>query len=1070
MFSETELRILAARASSVDERIAGGYRPAQEPDTSDRIARAVQTWCRVIGGDETLLRQRLYSDGLDLDSVRPLLGEVTLDSAMPLPDWSNTFSWAAAAMAVEPQKAALDHIKDPELPIPFEELFLPLASAARCRCRRPADSVISGDAERVLQRALIKRLSNLCAPGLFDGFALARMFRGSGMGSIFLPAPDAQPARGQYMSYITSLQKGELKEFFLERPVLARLVATVVDLWINATDQFAHRLTDDLSSIAEAFNSNRPTGNLVDLQWGFSDAHNGGETVCRLTFDCGLTIGYKPKDLRIDVAWSQLMRWLADNDGPPSGGAAFVLARPGYGWVEWLAASPCEDRRAAQDYFRNAGALLCLLNMLRGTDFHWENVLAMSDKPVPVDLETLLHPRPAQIANRVDQGTAKANAGEYLSGSVLSANYLPQWMKLPGELIVGIGGLDPNHENVSVASFRNINTDVMSYERRPAEPKSSLNIATLNGEPLRVADYEEELIDGFTAMYRFLMSHRDVLLGSNSPLCKFEGLKIRVVIRATALYGALITRSTARECLSDGVSWSLNFDFLSRLSPIEDRDSMFSQVRKSERYALMRLDIPFFTADTDGLHLDLQDGERLDACFTQSSISAVRDHVSHMSEATLDREQTLIRLALQAGLAGLQPKTAAPWVSVGSHAHSDAVSDEASRILSLLERYAIRGTDGVTWIGTLPLAEDRVEVSDIGYSLYSGSAGVALFLAAYARATGSKPIRAFARDALRPLRDRLASHESRRQFARTAGIGGASGLGGIVYAMTTIARLLDDDDILSDAQRVACLISKEAISADKRLDVLDGSAGTLLSLLALHRLRPNDDLLETAVHCGRHLLQRQTDGDPAGRAWITSADHALTGFSHGAAGIAYALLRLDTVDSSEDWQQAALAAIGFETALYAPREQNWPDLRTFGDDCGPQFTCQWCHGATGIGLARLGGLDGHDTAAIRQDIEAAIERTMRMQRGPVDSMCCGNFGRLEFLFTAAHRLRRNELIEPALSRASELVDAARETGSYGWTFGDDRFNPGFFSGLSGAGYSLLRLDQPELLPSILLWD
>ncbi len=31
-------------------------------------------------------------------------------------------------------------------------------------------------------------------------------------------------------------------------------------------------------------------------------------------------------------------------------------------------------------------------------------------------------------------------------------------------------------------------------------------------------------------------------------------------------------------------------------------------------------------------------------------------------------------------------------------------------------------------------------------------------------------------------------------------------------------------------------------------------------------------------------------------------------------------------------------------------------------------------------------------------------------------------------------------------------------------------NPGFFNGVSGVGYQLLRMTHPDLLPSILLWD
>ena len=336
MFSQSELRGLAARASTIDERIAGGYSPAEGSDSAGRIARLVDSWCEAVGGDEGLLRQRLDGDGIDLDVIRPLLGDVTLDAAARLPVWAHTLSWAAPAMAAKPELSRPCGLVDPAQPVPFEELFMSLATAARRRCRRPSNGLLSQAAEFALQRALCNRLAQICAPGLFDGFVLARMFHGPGFGFADLLEPDAPDKRTRYDRYLESLRAGELKEFLLDRPVLARLVGTIVGLWIDSTDRFEQRLRNDVDMIGRTFNSGQPVGELTDLKWGLSDAHNGAETVCRLTFECGLTIGYKPKDLHIDFAWKQFVDWLANNGAPASGIAPLVLTRPGYGWVEWL--------------------------------------------------------------------------------------------------------------------------------------------------------------------------------------------------------------------------------------------------------------------------------------------------------------------------------------------------------------------------------------------------------------------------------------------------------------------------------------------------------------------------------------------------------------------------------------------------------------------------------------------------------------------------------------------------------------------------------------------------------------
>jgi lantibiotic modifying enzyme len=61
----------------------------------------------------------------------------------------------------------------------------------------------------------------------------------------------------------------------------------------------------------------------------------------------------------------------------------------------------------------------------------------------------------------------------------------------------------------------------------------------------------------------------------------------------------------------------------------------------------------------------------------------------------------------------------------------------------------------------------------------------------------------------------------------------------------------------------------------------------------------------------------------------------------------------------------------------------------------------WCHGAPGIGLARLGSLPILDTAEIRQEIAVAINTTQQFGLHNIDHLCCGNFGRMEVLLVGA---------------------------------------------------------------------
>ena len=67
-------------------------------------------------------------------------------------------------------------------------------------------------------------------------------------------------------------------------------------------------------------------------------------------------------------------------------------------------------------------------------------------------------------------------------------------------------------------------------------------------------------------------------------------------------------------------------------------------------------------------------------------------------------------------------------------------------------------------------------------------------------------------------------------------------------------------------------------------------------------------------------------------------------------------------------------------------------------------------------------------------------------------------------------LNRAELVTTSRERASELVERAAVSGGYPCFGGDESINPGLFQGISGIGYTLLRLVEPDLVPSVLLWE
>jgi type 2 lantibiotic biosynthesis protein LanM len=396
--------------------------------------------------------------------------------------------------------------------------------------------------------------------------------------------------------------------------------------------------------------------------------------------------------------------------------------------------------------------------------------------------------------------------------------------------------------------------------------------------------------------------------------------------------------------------------------------------------------------------------------------------------------------------------------------------EQAIAIATNLQKQSIRLEDNsCSWLMPLYNFETKqFQFNPMQENLYDGTCGVALFLAALGSITKDDRFSNLALNAIAPMHLALSTNPSTFLSGMKL-VGGAVGYGAIIYSLVTIAKFLTQPDLIDDAKQVALSLDREQINRDRELDVILGSAGALLGILSLYEHTQEQVILDKAIDCGNYLVNNRVTSETGFKTWAIRGDKLLTGFSHGAAGIAYALLRLYRVTHESAFLEAATEAISYERSVFIPQQGNWPDFRRSFIRGNPLCETNWCNGAPGIGLARVGGLDLLDTAEIRQDIEVAIETTVRYGLCDLDHLCCGNFGRIEFLFTAARKLNSPQLLKIVMTQVAKIVANSQHKGHFGYNFGL-AFDPSFFQGASGIGYQILRLAYPDLLPSVLLWE
>ncbi|HEY9874949.1 MAG TPA: type 2 lanthipeptide synthetase LanM, partial [Candidatus Obscuribacterales bacterium] len=580
----SHLEQIVTQASFLSERLNTRLFNLDPAEVSEKQPsnELIDRWCFVVAqGNWEKYKKRLQWDGLDIEMVRSALSALPV-VATPMPTWAITLSeiiTTASLQDANGQDPANIPV-EPENPLPFEDVLLPAVFVAREKLLTRLESkslpleLLSETAYLSLEHSLLQKLTNLCARTLEYEFSHSRPL-GHSLLSLLLGSTQGTASTDHYSAFVQKLLQDGLLTFFQKYPVLGRLIATAIDFWVEATGEFLQRLKADLSEIQQVFYQelkevvpNPQLLKVVEINTTLSDPHNKGRSVIALTFESGLKLIYKPKNLGIEVAYNQLLEWCNQHDAPLNFKVLKVSDRATYGWVEYVEQQPCEDEAAAERFYQRAGMLLCLLYTLGTTDCHYENLIANGEHLVLIDMETLMHHEANLMEDSPEETAAKTAVNQQFWDSVLRTGMLPRWDFNKDNRIAydvsGLGSVDPQQAPRRVNRWKSVNTDDMRLASETMTIALQKNVPLLNKVPLSPNDYLDRLVEGFGQMYRFLIEQRSLLLADDSPLTAFQGQQVRFVFRATQVYGVVLQKTLAPEFLRNGIARSIELDILSR--------------------------------------------------------------------------------------------------------------------------------------------------------------------------------------------------------------------------------------------------------------------------------------------------------------------------------------------------------------------------------------------------------------------------------------------------------------------------------------------------------------------------
>lgn len=255
-------------------------------------------------------------------------------------------------------------------------------------------------------------------------------------------------------------------------------------------------------------------------------------------------------------------------------------------------------------------------------------------------------------------------------------------------------------------------------------------------------------------------------------------------------------------------------------------------------------------------------------------------------------------------------------------------------------------------------------------------------------------------------------------------------------------------------------------------DIIGGEAGIGLALLEMHRMTKDARYLEAARKAAAWLLAKATREKKA-MFWTTYGSKD-AGFSHGVSGIAFFLMAMPDKEYREAgrlaarWVESAAAPAGKDGVLWKYYVGDPPEGK-------PNWVMNsWCHGAPGV--VRLFVLEHRragDAAALATAVKGGGGIASECRLGEEKpsfynpTLCCGGIGCAD-AFVDLHRASgKAEFLDHARKLADAVIASLRtEKGFRAYASYDEAdeaekkhpyYETGLMLGNAGIGQALLRL-------------
>jgi type 2 lantibiotic biosynthesis protein LanM len=825
----------------------------------------------------------------------------------------------------------------------------------------------------------------------------------------------------------------KIERFYCKYPVLARLIVQKVLDLTTEVETMLNNINYHFKEISNILDLE--SNHITSILCSQGDTHNRGKSVTRIIFGNESSFVYKPRNSYVERAFNQFLEYVNTTSNLKDLYINNVYYAKDFTCENYINSLPCYSINEVKDFYYRFGEIIAFISMLRGTDFHSENIIAVNKYPVIVDHETFF--------------TQLYISAKEVNGYLYSINNKNDFMNISSTALLPLYGLDNNLEKKGVdvsglsggssvlipkkvLVMKDLYTDRMRYEYSQVQKKPDNNRPILNDQIMNFKNFKNEIYAGFRASLNYLNNDKDNLTVLIRKL--FKNIEVRQVIKSSAIYSDLIS-------YADHPNYLKNMIYLERL--FDNSYAYPHQNKNIVNYEIMNmlyLEIPIFYTNTSKNYLLTSNGYKFKRYYKECSLDSVLNDFSLLTNNIIDNEILKLNILLGDYKYLINQRIENFTNDNDIKNNKDYTKMDILQICINIGKkiisssYYSKNKKYITW-KYVDTSNEYPAIAFMKNSLYNGRTGILLFMHYLTHFTSVPEFKKFTYQLYKSI---SASNEEIEQSVY-------HGLASTFYIQM---KLRDTKyinlDLIYFRNVLIDLINKPITDSVDRLGGVAGYIGFFNII--------NDLCIEK--HFSILLLEKYTnhlinilDSEQVN---ITSL-----GFGHGEIGLLYALLISQSTLNKDFGKQIESLFTKIDEKIDNIVSTATPNINS------------WCHGFSGLGIGAIECKKYINDSRLDRYINYSF-KIINKDDSTDMCLCHGLGGDIDFLISMSHLYPNNDKITKSLQRKIKKIIYSFD--SYDTAVLNELPEYSDFSlytGLSGVGMILLRYIYPENLQSIL---